>query len=291
MIPLSSYSEEDISSGIVVRENEHESFIYVCGIVPCRTIRIDDNTILEPVTPSADPDDMIDCFMKNGNGNEFQMGVFISTMRLVTAQIKITSDNPKELAILTWNAQWACIQISALLNCDVSWYFQANTSADKFNSHTRVSMILPNMYPFPRTLLTLDESQCCFLEESILTALKLAEYTEYANASNALWCYHVHFRPAVQLSVVWGGIESLFLIDNRIKARLSIAASRFLYGDDSAVDQIKLLYKQARCKAVHEFANSEDVLFQQSIDLLHDLICMCIKKKAIPDVSRLLMEQ
>ena len=103
--------------------------------------------------------------------------------------------------------------------------------------------------------------------------------------------YHVHFRPAVQLSVVWGGIESLFLIDNRIKARLSLAASRFLYGDDSAVHQIKLLYKQARCKAVHEFANGEDVLFQQSIDSLHDLICMCIKKKAIPDAYRMLMEQ
>lgn len=282
---------ENISSGIAVKENEHESYIYVCGIDPCRTIRIDKNTTLEPVTPVANPDDMIDCFMKNGNGDEFQMGILISTLRLVTAQLKITSDDPEELAILTWNAQGVCVQISALLNCDVSWYFQANTSADKFNSHTRVSMIYPNMYPFPKTLITLDESQCCFLEQSILTALQLEEHPEYANASNALWCYRIHFRPAVQLSVIWGGIESLFLIENKIKSRLSLAASRFLYGDDSAVEHIKLLYKEARCKAVHEFANGEDTLFQQSIELLHELICMCVKKNAIPDVSQLLIDQ
>lgn len=281
---------EDISGGVVVNADEHESYIYVCGINPCRNICIDENITLEPVSPAANPDDMIDCFMKNGNGDEFQMGILISTLRMVTAQLRITSDNPEELAVLTWNAQHICIQISALLNCDVSWYFQANDPADKFNAHTRVSMIYPNMYPFPKTILSLDESQCCLLEQSISTALELQEHFEYANASTALWCYRIHFRPSVQLSVIWGGIESLFLIERKIKSRLSLAASRFLYGDDSAVKRIKLLY-EARCKAVHELENGEDTSFQQSIELLHQLICMCVKKNTIPDVSQLLKEK
>lgn len=80
------------------------------------------------------------------------------------------------------------------------------------------------------------------LTNSISTALELEERFEYANASTALWCYRVHFRPSVQLSVIWGGIESLFLIEHKIKSRLSLAASRFIYRDDSAVEHIKLLY-------------------------------------------------
>ena len=113
------------------------------GLIPVELFvyRIDEHIILEPITPAANPDDMIDCFMKNGNGNEFQMGILISTLRLVTAQLKIRSDDSEELAVLTWNAQGICVQLSARLNCDVSWYFQANTSADKFNSYTRLSMI------------------------------------------------------------------------------------------------------------------------------------------------------
>lgn len=114
---------EYISDSVVINADEHESYIYVCGINPCKNICIDKNITLEPVSPVANPDDMIDCFMKNGNGNEFQMDILISTLRMVTAQLRITYDNPEELTVLTWNAQHVCIQISALLNCDVSWYF------------------------------------------------------------------------------------------------------------------------------------------------------------------------
>ena len=79
----------------------------------------------------------------------------------------------------------------------------------------------------------IDDEKCACLEQNISVALALENDLRYENASNALWCYRMHFRPSVQLSILWGGIESLFLIEKNIKKNLSLSASRFIYGDDS----------------------------------------------------------
>ena len=63
-------------TGIRICENESVSYIYICGIKPTRKIFINNNITLMPVSASANPDDMIGSFMKYGNGNEFQMGIY-----------------------------------------------------------------------------------------------------------------------------------------------------------------------------------------------------------------------
>lgn len=277
-------------TGIKIYENERDSYIYICGIKPTRKIFINNNITLMPVSASANPDDMIDSFMKYGNGNEFQMGILISTLRMVTAQLRITAENPKTLAIQTWNAQHICVQISTLLNCELAWYFQASDSADKFNSHTRLSMIYPNMYKCPTNLTIIDEEKCAYLEQNISIALTLENDSRYGNASNALWCYRMHFRPSVQLSILWGGIESLFLIEKSIKKNLSLSVSRFICGDDSMAEEIKTLY-ESRCKAVHELKNSKDNILQKSVKLLHQLIVKCIQNNSLPNVYELLKDE
>lgn len=277
-------------TGIKIYENERDSYIYICGIKPTRKIFINNNITLMPVSASANPDDMIDSFMKYGNGNEFQMGILISTLRMVTAQLRITAENPKTLAIQTWNAQHICVQISALLNCELAWYFQASDSADKFNSRTRLSMIYPNMYKCPTNLTIIDEEKCACLEQNISVALTLENDSRYENASNALWCYRMHFRPSVQLSILWGGIESLFLIEKSIKKNLSLSISRFIYGNDSMAEEIKTLY-ESRCKAVHELKNSKENILQKSVNLLHQLIVKCVQNNSLPNVSKLLKDE
>lgn len=280
-------TESNCGYGISVQEGSTTSYIYVCGIKPIREICLDENVTLIPVISSPNPDDMIDCIMKYGNGCEFEMGLLIATLRMVTAQLKITAVNSKELAIKTWNAQHICIQISAMLNCEVAWYFQASNSADKFNAHTQVSMIYPNMYKFPSGVQVVEEEQCAYLEQNMATALRLENNEEYGNASNALWCYKMHFRPSVQLSVLWGGIESLFLFEKNIKKNLSVSVSRFINNNDDEVEEIRDLY-ESRCKAVHELKNGQDTALADSANLLHKLICKCIENGAVPDVDELL---
>ncbi len=276
-----------MSNGIYVNNNEKVTYIYLCGINPIRNTKLSEKITLIPVVSSPNPDDIIDCIMKNGSGSEFELGLLIATLRCTTAMIKIECDNARELARLAWNSQTICVHIGALLNCEISWYFQANKPADKFDAATRVSMIYGNMYRFPNSLMTIDEQKCLYLENNISVALVLDEDNRFANASNALWSYRWNPRPAVQLSVIWGGIESLFLIERGIKSKLSTAVSRFLSGTDDMVAEIKLLY-ETRCKAVHELKNGEDKLLQASTELLYCLISRCVELHYIPNTDELL---
>lgn len=276
-----------MSNGICVDNNEKVTYIYLCGINPIRNIKLSEKITLTPVTSSPNPDDMIDCIMKNGSGSEFELGILIATLRCTTAMVKIECNDARELACLAWNSQAICVHIGALLNCEVSWYFHASKPADKFDAVTRVSMIYGNMYKFPNTLVTIGEQQCLYLENNIPIALNLDEDNRFTNASNALWSYRWNPRPAVQLSVIWGGIESLFLIERGIKNKLSTSASRFLSGTDDMVEEIKLLY-ETRCKAIHELKNGEDELLQASAELLYRLILRCVELHCIPNVAELL---
>lgn len=49
------------------------------------------------------------------------------------------------------------------------------------------------------------------------------------------------------------GIEALFMIDHNIKNTIATVSSRFIYGNDDKIEDIKNLYKEARCKATHEY--------------------------------------
>lgn len=276
-----------MSNGICVSSNETVTYIYLCGIKPLKSVQLSVNTMLMPVDISPKPDDIIDCVMKNGSGNEFELGILIATLRQTTAMVKIECNDARELAILAWNAQTVCVQIAALLNCEISWYFQANKPADEFDAMTHVSMIYPNMYKLPSSLTVINEEQCASLESNIQIALLLSEDNRFANASNALWSHRWNPRSAVQLSIIWGGIESLFLIERGIKSKLSTAASRFLAGTDDMVAHIKLLY-ETRCKAVHKMENGETQLLNASVELLYRLILKCIELQSVPNVDELL---
>lgn len=275
--------------GIYAMDGQNTAYIYLCGIKPVRDIKISSNITLMAVKSAPDPDDMINCVMKCGNQDEYTLGLLIATLRRVTAQLKITDSNARSLAINTWNAQTICVQLSAMLNCEISWYFEADKPADKFDAKTIVSPIHSHISMPPRRVVKVDEEKCKYIEDMISVAWKLGNDKRFSNATNALWNYNHSAMPAVQLSVIWGGIESLFLIERGIKQKIALCASRFLLNDDSMVEEIKKLY-EGRCKAVHEYKNTTKNILENSILLLHLLIKRCIEVNSIPDVEELLKE-
>ena len=178
---------DELHYGICTFEGQTCSYIYIVGITPEREIKISENVRLVPVQSSPAPDDMIDCIMKYGDGDEYVLGLLIATLRSVTAQLEITAKNAEELAIATWNAQTFCVLISAMLNCEVSWYFQTDKSVDAFDAKTRVSLVHPHMHKFPDGLKVISEEQCCYLEENLAVAWELENDSRFSNAINALW--------------------------------------------------------------------------------------------------------
>ncbi len=272
---------------IRVAKGQNASYILLTGIKPSESILLDDGVTFMPVSCSPSANDMIASVMENGSQNEFELGVLIATLRNTTAQIKIEDNDSRELAIKTWNAQTYCVLLSAIFKCEVTYYFQTDTSADEFNRNTQINMIYHNMQKFPDDIKYLDNDMCSWVQKSIMTAWNLDKDERFSTATHALWCYKWSVRPALQLGVIWSGIESMFLIDKKIKSRLSKAISRFLYGNDTAVEDIKKLYG-FRSKAVHEYKYTEENVLDESVDILNKLILKCIELNALPDLHILL---
>ena len=242
-----------------------------------------------PATSTPNPDDMIDSIMKSNHASEVELGVLIATLRMTTSQIRIEGAVGKELAVKTWNVQQICVMMSAILNCDLAWYFQADRSVEKFSADTDIHIIMENMYKMPNECIELSDEKCSFLETRIEKACKLAEVNEkFYLATNAMWSYRLNFMPAIKISVIWSGIEALFMIDHNIKNTIATVSSRFIYGNDDKIEDIKNLYKESRCKATHEYQNGTYDLYKKSNELLYKLILKCIDEGHTPDVNYIL---
>lgn len=274
---------------VCVKENQKESYLYLCGIKPVREIKLGEGITLMPAISNPNPDDMIDSIMKSDHASEVELGVLIATLRMTTAQIKIEDAIGEELAVKTWNAQQICVQISAILNCDLAWYFQADRPIEMFSADTDIHMIMENMYKIPNEYIEISDEKCSFLEERIEKACSLAEVNEkYYLATNAMWSHRLNFMPAIKVSVIWSGIEALFMVDHNIKNTIAIVSSRFIYGNDSKIEDIKTLYKDARCKATHEYRNGTYDLYEKSNRLLYELLLKCMDEGDTPDVNSIL---
>lgn len=274
---------------ICIKENQKEAYLYLCGINPARDIKLGEGITLIPARSNPKPDDMIDCIMKSDHASELELGVLIATLRMTTAQIKIEDATGKKLAAKTWNAQQICVQISTILNCDLAWYFQADRPVEMFSADTDIHMIMGNMYKIPNGCIDVSNEKCIFLEERIVKACNLAEINEkFHLASNAMWSYRLNFMQAIRVSVIWSGIEALFMVDQNIKSTIAIVSSRFIYGNDSKVEDIKTLYREARCKATHEYRNGTYDLYEKSNELLYELLLKCIDEGDTPDVNKIL---
>lgn len=274
---------------VCVKENQKESYLYLCGIKPIREVKLGEGITLMPAISNPNPDDMIDSIMKSDHASEVELGVLIATLRMTTAQIKIEDAIGKKLAVKTWNAQQICVQISAILNCDLAWYFQADRPIEMFSADTDIHMIMENMYKIPNEYIEISDEKCSFLEERIEKACSLAEVNEkYYLATNAMWSHRLNFMPAIKVSVIWSGIEALFMVDHNIKNTIAIVSSRFIYGNDSKIEDIKTLYKDARCKATHEYRNGTYDLYEKSNRLLYELLLKCMDEGDTPDVNNIL---
>lgn len=274
---------------ICIRENQKEAYLYLCGINPAREVKLGEGITLIPAKSNPNPDDMIDSIMKSNHASELELGVLIATLRMTTAQIKIEDATGKDLALKTWNAQQICVQISTILNCDLTWHFQANRPVEMFSADTDIHMIMGNMYKIPNECIEVPSEKCTFLEERIVKACNLAETNEkFHLASNAMWSYRLNFMQAIRVCVIWSGIEALFMVDQNIKRTIAIVSSRFIYGNDSKVEDIKTLYKEARCKATHEYKNGTYDLYEKSNELRYELLLKYIDEGDAPDVKGIL---
>ena len=161
---------------ICIKDNQSESYLYLCGIRPVREVKLGEGITLMPAVSKPNPNDMIDSIMKSNHASELELGVLIATLRMTTAQVKIEGAIGKDLLVETWNVQQICVQISAILNCDLAWYFQADRPVEMFSADTDIHIVMENMYKMPSECVELSDEKCSFLEEKIEKAMKDFDY-------------------------------------------------------------------------------------------------------------------
>lgn len=271
---------------MIACEGEDASYLYLLGINPQRRIKLNDRTVIEPVSVNPNPDDMIDCVMKAGSQSEVDLGILIATLRLTTAQLVVKADTAEELVAAVWNGQTDAFLLSALLNKEVYWSLQSNMSAESFCANTRISIASPRLL-LPMEIADVNEDDCTWLEKHYETAQTLMEDRGFYLAANALWSYRINPRPSAQLAVLWAGIESLFGVQYELSFRVSLLISKLLDTGPEGQRQAKKLYV-ARSKAVHEGSVKDSSVVSETADLLHGLILECVELGRVPSEQELL---
>ena len=269
--------------GIICRSTDHRAYLYVIGLETERTIELSKDIFLEPVKCNPKPDDMIDCIMKHGSQSEYDLGVLISSLRNVTAQIRIEGKSGKDLAIAAWNAQYYAIYISAILKCFAICYFQSDKSASEFDSTSFVNLVNRSILCMPSEVKRISTEEAGFIEKVVPIMSLLESDNRFQTAVTASWASHMNPMPAIRAMIIWGGIESLFLVDKNISNVLSEKIAQFL-DDKSLEGKIKDLYKK-RSKSVHELTNQNEQFMRDSEELLYRLIKRCIDLKALPPLD------
>lgn len=239
--------------------------------------------ILEPVKCSPKPEDMIDCIMRCGSKVEYDLGLLISSLRYVTAQIRIEGRSGIDLAIAAWNAQYHVVTLSAILNCFAICYFQSDTSASEFSSTSFVNIVNRGIFCMPFGKKQISTEEIDYIRDVFSTALSLNNENRFETAVTALWASHMNPRPAIKAMIIWGGIESFFLVEKNIKNVLPRKIALFL-DDDSLEKHVKDLYTK-RSKSVHELRNQDEQFIKNSEDLLYKLIRRCIDLNALPPLD------
>lgn len=140
-------------TSIRAKTGETEGYLYLIGIEPGSEIRLNQNTVLEPIECQPDPDAMIDSIMKHGSKSEIDLGIVIATLRSTRAQlhIKVKSPDGRSLVTNLWNAQTDICLLSALLHKEIYWNLQCNVSADQFNQSSFMNVVMSSRLFLPRS--------------------------------------------------------------------------------------------------------------------------------------------
>lgn len=268
----------------------NETYLYVNGISCKHEICLQENITLMPANSPIQFDKaskLIKCDI------DFSIAVLSSVT--LSAELKITATNEQELARNAWNAQWDCLLLGALFNCDV----MSNLQSDKpINEIENASYINVTNYAFHALLsknYTLSEEDEKWIHEYYGTASYLICYNDvYRTAVHAMASYRWHSMPRIQLAILWSGIESIFNVSTEVSFRVSLYIARFLAGSNEQeanqlFKKVKKLYNM-RSSAVHGNKIKDDISesVKESAVLLNRLIIKCAEIGSLPNTENLI---
>jgi len=274
---------------MVVIGHGNETYLLLTGISANNRVPLGSHIELLPAICSVTPEQLA-AIMKT----PFEYAISLLVTPLIRSQLHLAAQNPKELAVLGWSAQWDCLLLSALFDRDVLWNLQSDQPANEIGLGTLLNVTnshLSGINALPAYELTSDDEQ--WLQIHVGASRTLLADPMFQTAVHSLASFHWHPHPRTRLALIWSGIEALFGVDSEVVFRVSLYTARFLAPDDESertkiFADVKRLYKQ-RSAAVHGSKMKGDLQLavQESANLLRRLIRRCIENNELPPVKTL----
>jgi hypothetical protein len=266
-----------------------ETYLYLNGISTNKEIVIDRNVSLLPAYCEPDSNAIIKV-----SKSEVDLGIAAIFLRQVKSQLRIVSDDPKELAILTWNSAWDILLLGAIFNCEIGFNLQCNKPSELFDENCELNITNYQLRGLSKLDYALTEENIVWINNYFLGARRLLGKDQFQTAVHSMSTYRWHSMPRIQLAILWAGIESLFNVDSEITFKLSLFIANFLARDN--YDQKRIYYNEVRnlyrmrSSAVHgnKLKGDSSDLVLRSSTILNKLIIHCIENKDIPTVDDLI---
>lgn len=264
-----------------------ESYLFVNGLSTSKPLPLHNNITLCPAKSSAKWDGVLSLFE-----NDIDFSIAVLSNATISSQLYITAESTELLLASTWNAQWDCVLLGALLNCNTMCNLQCDQALENIEKASYLHVTNYELRALLSPPYCLSGSDEAWLSANYERAYKLLEIDTFQTAVHAMASYRWHSVPRVQLAILWSGIESLFNVNAEVSFRISLYIANFLSDDSEQADKIfkkvKKLYS-ARSTAVHgnKTKDSLENVVHESAELLNQILMRCAERSSLPNVEDL----
>ena len=267
----------------------NETFLYVNGLACNKEIHLNPSVTLLPSTSSFNFE-----VASKVEKSDIDFSIIVLSSESISSSLRIEASDAQELAVFSWNAQWDCILLGAIFNCEVMCNLQSDRNIDELDEATYINVTNYGFHGLLKPVYTLSEEDEKWIEKYYANAIDLMKNEKYSTAVHALATYRWHSMPRVQLAILWSGIESLFNISTEVSFRVSLYIALFLADNDNTkakeiFNGTKKLYNK-RSLAVHGNKMKENIedAVSDSASLLNKIVRHCAEVGYLPDVNNLL---
>lgn len=266
-----------------------ETYLFVNGISCDREINLRENVTLMPAKSELQFDKVAKLIK-----SDIDYSIAVLSATTLSSQLKITAVDAEQLAIAAWNAQWDCIMLGALFNCEVMCNLQSDKSISELEDASYINVTNYALHALLSQNYAISESDEEWIKKYYGTAMNLLNNDIYSTAVHAMASYRWHSMPRIKLAILWSGIESLFNVSTEVSFRVSLYIAHFLAGHNeqeasNLFKKVKKLYNM-RSSAVHGNKIKEDISssVEESAFLLNRLIMKCAEIGSLPDLEKLI---
>lgn len=266
-----------------------ETYCYLCGLSVIRPISLSDNIVILPANTRFDAGKVSDKVK-----SDIDYSIIVLSEPTIGSQLKITATDSKDLAIITFNSQWDCLLLGAILDCDIMFNLQSDKPLEQAEESKYINVTNYWFHGVLHGIHNLSDSDEVWINQNYNRARILLDNELFSTAVRAMASYRWHTLPRVQLAIIWSGIEALFKIESEISFRLSLYVSKFLSNGDKTEEKnmfkkVKELYN-SRSSAVHggKIKKDPNMLVSDSAVILNRLIRKCSETGHVPEVDKLI---